>query len=83
MFGLFNTLRACSVRVAASGVKFDVGRSICLLRRCAERSREAETHVQKVSKFMCKKMFLKRYVCQHCVALETCKRIPFLCMFGT
>ena len=30
-----------------------------------------------ISKLMCKIIFLKRYVCQHCAALQTSKRTPF------
>ena len=33
-----------------------------------------------ISKFMFWNRFLKRYVCQHCVALKTGNRIPFLCI---
>ena len=35
-----------------------------------------------ISKLMCKHIFLKRYVCQHCVAFKTGKRFPFLCFGG-
>ena len=28
-------------------------------------------------------MFLKRYVCQHCVALKTGNHTPLLCVFDT
>ena len=34
-------------------------------------------------KFMRTIIFLKRYVCQYCVALKTCKRTPFLMYFDT
>ena len=46
--GLLSQLRACSVSVAASGVKLDAGVSICWLKSCPKRSREAETQVLKL-----------------------------------
>ena len=70
----FSQLRARRLSVAASGVKCGVGRfSSKAVWRGLERPKLMCINI---SKFMCKKIFRRRYVCQHCVWPSKLANIP-------